>query len=168
MKAGKGGDKKVAKNGSGRRSVKVGSGGRVTIQNGEGNGERNGKENTNGNRNTNGNGNGKITVEKIAEIVKRSGFKANSQELRTARVLLARLSDFMELEPKTQTSPEATIRKLVESGILTEEEAQKAMERAKNKNKTTGRIQCDESERKTVNFSRTCVLHTLRLLQNLE
>ena len=162
----------MAKNGSGRRSVKIGSGGRVTVQNGEGNGNGkiNGNASGNGkiNGNGNGNGNGKITVEKIAEIVKKSGFKVNSQELRTARVLLARLADFMELEPKTQTSPETTIRKLVEAGILTEEEAQKAMERAKNKNKTTGRIQCEESERKAVNFSRTCVLHTLRLLQNLE
>ena len=158
----------MAKNGSGRRSVKIGSGGRVTVQNGEGNG--NGKINGNGNGNAsgNGNGNGKITVEKIGEIVKNSGFKANSQEIQTAINLLTKLADFMELEPKTQTSPEDTIRKLVESGILTEEEAQKALQRANNKNKAKGKIQCSESERKSVNFSRTCVVHTLRLLKSIQ
>ena len=164
MKAGKGGDVRMAKNGSGRRSVKVGSGGKVTVQVGNGNGSGNG----NGNGSGNGSGNGKITVERIGEIVKRSGFKANPKDCEIAINLLSKLADFMEIEPKTQTSPETAIRKLVEAGILTEEEAQKAMQRANNKNKRAGRIQCEESERKAVNFSRTCVLHTLRLLKSIQ
>ena len=164
MKAGKGGDVRMAK----KRSVKVGSGGKVTVQVGNGNGNGNGSGNGNGKGNGNGSGNGKITVERIGEIVKRSGFKANPKDCEIAINLLSKLADFMEIEPKTQTSPETAIRKLVEAGILTEEEAQKAMQRANNKNKRAGRIQCEESERKAVNFSRTCVLHTLRLLKSIQ
>jgi len=109
----------------------------------------------------------KLTVENIGDLVKNSGFKADESTKRTVIDFLERLSNFMTIEKKNGDSEEAMIRKLVSEGILTQAEAEKALKKVNGKKKSNGGIKYEESQRASINFSRTSVNHVLRLVKRL-
>jgi len=109
----------------------------------------------------------KMSVEDIATLVRNSGFKTNESEKKTVENFLQRLADFMQIEKKNGDSEEAMIRKLVNEGILSQAEAEKALKKVNGKKKGNGGIKYEESQRASINFSRTSVNHVLRLVRGL-
>ena len=109
----------------------------------------------------------KLTVEDIGAIVRNSGFKVNESEKKTVTAFLERLSNFMTIEKKNGNNDEAVIRKLLSEGILSENEAKKALAKLNGKKTASGGIKYEESQRASINFSRTSVNHVLRLVRGL-
>jgi len=109
----------------------------------------------------------KLTVEDIGAIVRNSGFKVNESEKKTVTAFLERLSNFMTIEKKNGNNDEAVIRKLLSEGILSENEAKKALAKLNGKKTASGGIKYEESQRASINFSRTSVNHVLRLVRSL-
>jgi len=109
----------------------------------------------------------KMTVEDIGALVRNSGFKTNENEKKTVENFLQRLSDFMTIEKKNGSNDEAVIRKLLSEGILSQKEAEKALQKLNGKKTASGGIKYEESQRASINFSRTSVNHVLRLVRAL-
>jgi len=109
----------------------------------------------------------KLTVEDIGDLVRNSGFTADKKTKEAVLGFLERLSNFMQIEKKNGDNDEAVIRKLLSEGILSEEEAKKALEKLNGKKTGSGGIKYEESQRSAVNFSRTCVNHVIRLVKRL-
>jgi len=109
-----------------------------------------------------------FTVEDIGEIVAKSGFKHDKKALETSVGLLKSLEDFMTIEGKGGETSEDRIRALVRDNVLSEAEGKKALAAAKNQKKPSGGVIYDEDSRKSINFSRTCVSHVVRLLSAIK
>ena len=109
----------------------------------------------------------KLTVEDIGAVVKESGFKADGKVVEASVALLESLSDFMTIEKKNGESGEQTIKRLEREGILTPVAAKEALKKLNTVKTAAGGIKYDESNRKSINFSKTAVNHVLRLLETL-
>ena len=109
----------------------------------------------------------KMSVEDIATLVKNSGFTVDAKTKETVLGFLERLSNFMQIEKKNGDSDEAVIRKLASEGILSQAEAEKALKKINKQKNGSGGIKYEESQRASINFSRTSVNHVLRLVRSL-
>ena len=109
----------------------------------------------------------KLTVEDIGTVVKNSGFKADEKVLEPAVELLESLSDFMTIEKKDGETGAETIHRLEREGILTPAAAKEALKKLTTIKTAVGGVKYDESNRKSINFSKTAVNHVIRLLNAL-
>lgn len=109
----------------------------------------------------------KLTVEDIGTVVKNSGFKVDEKVVEAAVDMLETLSDFMTIEKKNGESGEQTLKRLEREGILTPAAAKEALKKLKTTHTAAGGVKYDESNRKSINFSKTAVNHVIRLLDAL-